>query len=97
VKRKLTPAQLAAARTRGARYRARRQGSRGNKHTRWDGRYGYDGVVLGMLVLRGLISEAETADPQKVNAATTKFLFYEAYKAAPERIPSCVLRPAPKN
>jgi hypothetical protein len=85
----LTPQELAAARIRGARYRARRRGS---QLIRWDGRVGYDGVVLGMLVLRGYLTEADTADPAKVNAALTQVLFYEAYQEAPERIPRCFVR-----
>jgi hypothetical protein len=88
VTKPLPPKELAAGRVRCARHAARR---RENKHIRWDGRVGYDGVVLGMLILRGLLSEAETAGPAKVNAALTQLLFYEVYKDEPFRIRRCVI------
>jgi hypothetical protein len=72
------------SRQRGDRHRARR---RRNDLVRWDGRYGYDAVVLAMLVLRGLVADADASDLAKVNRAVTQLLFNEAYKDAPSRCP----------
>ena len=62
-----------------------------DKTTRYDGQVAWDGTVLGTLVQRKYLSEAEADanDKQKINAALTRLVFEEAYHPAPTPCPHC--------
>lgn len=43
-----------------------------------------------MLITSGYLTEADCADPQKINDALTLFAFREAYKDAIGSMPKCI-------